>query len=478
MNSIELLEPRIAPAILTPTVSKGVLLIEHNGASGTAENLTIAQTGPNSFTVADSIAVANFGPFAGVKSIVVKVTDLGDQIDFDFSHDGLAGALDITTTGGTNAITLGSVDLISGLITGKVTVHGGSGPDSLAVEDGIAIAAAVRFDGGADVDTFTANDAYLAKKLTLDSVENITTQNASSPVVIGGMLVENEDANGPVVFILSQIAAITGPLTYCGSATVTDSVTLNGQFSGPVKLMLLDGTNNVTTSGSFASSLSVTAGTGSDTVDFKSVSGNLNPLLPPFITANVAGPLALKLGNGTNTVTFADGSYFAKDIAITTGTGMDTVNFTKFIAAKNVTLALGNGVNTVNSAAGGAQNLLGGNFKFTGGADADTVDLDDLVAGNLNVNLGNGVNNVSGSARITGKSASFAGGSGVDTISLRLASSGGKLTAKLGAGVDSFTFLGGALASATLDGGADTDTLTGQPLLPAKQKISKFEAVS
>lgn len=480
MHFIEPLEPRIAPAIVVPIVDgKGVLLIKHDSAGNTAEHIVVTQsdTTPGTFNVMDTVAATDFGDFPGVKSIVIQVTDLGDQIDLSFSQIGLIGNLDITTTGGTNTITLKTVDQLSGAIGGKVTVHGGIGADSLAISGGLAIASPVLFAGGAGVDKFAPNGAYLAKKLTLDSVEDITTQNAFNPVVIGGMLVENEDANGPVVFVLSQVAAITAPLTYCGSATVDDNVTLNGQFTGSVKLMLLDGINSVTSSGTFLNGLSVTGGNDEDTVDFTSVSVNVVPGMPPFITANVAGSVSLKLGNGKNNVSFENGSYFAKDISITTGTGTDTVNMSKFVVLKGMKVALGNGANTINGTPGDS-NFVGGEFKFTGGADADSVDLDGLIAGKINVVLGNGSNDVSGDMRILGKSASFTGGTGMDSINLSLASVGGSLGAKLGAGADSFTFTGGALASASLDGGADNDTLAGLSLLPAKRKIANFEVQS
>ncbi len=479
MNFIEPLEPRIAPAILvSPVDGKGVLLIKHDSAGNTAEHIVVTEslTTPGMFNVKDTIAVADFGDFSGVKSIVIQVTDLGDMIDLSFSQFGLAGSLDITATGGTNLIKLGTAaGAVSGHIAGKVNVQGGIGSDSVSVEGGLAISSPVTFHGGTGVDAFTPQGAYLAKKLTLESVETITVDNALPPVVIGGMLVENEDANAPVVFNLSQVTTITGKLTYCGSASVDDNVTLNGEFLGDVKLMLLDGINNVTTAGTYSGNVSITGGSGKDTVTFQSKSLNLgDPTKGPFINATVAGKLSMNLGNGTNEVTLQDVSYFAKDVSITTGTGTDTVNLTQFSAAKNVTLSLGSGANTVKGASSITQDFVGGKFKYVGGVDADDVDLDKLIAGSIEVKLGDGANTVTGDLRITGKSAKFTGGSGVDALLLSLASTGGSLSAKLGAGVDSFTFLGGALASASLDGGADADTLTGQALLPPGAKIVSF----
>ena len=474
MSFIEALESRIAPALLAPLVDgKGVLHIMHDDASGTKEDIVVTQTAANTFQVSDPNAMQTFAPSTGVKSIAILTSTFSDTIDLKFTQDGLTGDLEITTGGGTNGITLETVDFVSGVITGKVKIQGGVGADTVNVFGGLAIASPVTFAGGDGLDAFLPSGAYLAKKLTLDSVENITTANATAPVVIGGMLVEDEDPNGAVSFVLSNIATIAGALTYCGSSNFTDNVTLDGQFSGPVKLMLLDGANNVISAGTFTKGLSATGGSGDDIFLFHSKPLGLGmPPGPPYITANFAGSVALKLGNGTNTVTFQDNSFFAKDVSVTTGTGADTVELGGAYFARNLKLSLGNGVNLLTNPS--RDNFVGAGLKYTGGADADTVDLDRLVAGGISIVLGHGANGVSGDARLIGKAASILGGTGVDTIDHGLASTLVSLSAKLGAGADSFHFRGGALAAATLDGGTESDTLTGQTLLPAKSKITSF----
>jgi len=62
-----------------------------------------------------------------------------------------------------------------------------------------------------------------------------------------------------------------------------------------------------------------------------------------------------------------------------------------------------------------------------------------------------------------------------DTLNVGFNSTNAKFTAILGAGADALTYTGGALASATLDGGADFDTLTNKSLLPAVRTIKNFE---
>ena len=217
-------------------------------------------------------------------------------------------------------------------------------------------------------------------------------------------------------------------------------------------------------------SIAIVTSTFDDTIDLK------------FSHDGLAGNLDITTGGGKNAITLESVDFISGVIAgkvtIRGGAGDDTVNMTKGYFAKNLNLALGNGVNELARPVGSDNAFVGSTFKYIGGGGMDTLDLDNLVAGNINVVLGDGNNGVTGTARIIGKSASFTGGSGADTISISLGSTGGSLSAKLGAGADSFTFLGGALASAKLDGGADADTLAGLMLLPAKQKIAGFETES
>lgn len=482
MNSLELLESRIAPAILTPVVTKGVLFIQHDPNSVTAEDLTVEQTGPDTFEVSDSVAGTDFGAFIGVKGINVQLGTVGADFELRTSSDGLAGGLTMTAAGGANDILLNTI-AGSGKIGGAVKITGGSGADSVVVTGGIALAAPMTFDGGGDADTFEPSNAFLAKKLTLKAVENITVQ-GFQPVVIGGLLVVNQDAAAPVTFVLSNVAAITGKLTYCGSATQPDNVTLNGQVTGSTLLMLFGGPNTVSSAGQFGAAVKINGGSGVDSVTFKTTS--LAQFIPPgdpdpgpFITANVAGALSMKLGDGTNTVLLDGGSFFAKGITLTGGTGTDTVTFAKFMATKNVSLKLGDGTNTLGAPPViGDNNFISGSFTYTGGAGTDVLNIEALIAGTMKVTLGDGANAVGGSARLVGKSATFIGGAGLDVIAIALASTAGSLTAKLNAGADVFTFNGGALLKATLDGGADGDTLAGLALLPAVQKVKNFETVA
>ena len=68
----------------------------------------------------------------------------------------------------------------------------------------------------------------------------------------------------PVIFTFSRVTTVLGTLTYCGSGSVKDTVTLYGQLHGFVHLMLQDGNqdfdNEVHLSATFTKDLLITAG--------------------------------------------------------------------------------------------------------------------------------------------------------------------------------------------------------------------------
>lgn len=481
---IELLESRIAPAILMPVVTKGVLIISHDDSSGAHDALTITETSPGTFSVVEGAAAQMFPGLTGVKSIKVNLTNTDDTVRLELTSDGLPGNFDLTDTGGANTFTLTTADGNFGRLLGKVTIHGAAGADTLQIERGLAVGGAVDFEGGDGMDNFLPNGTHLAQKVTLESVENITVDYNSAPVVIGSLLVENEDANGPVSFSFSRVSTVLGALQYCGSGSTTDNVSLNGQFYGPAKLMLQDGqqdaANNVDIAGTFTKSLTITGGNGDDTILFHRRQINASLTDPQYATATITGALTMKLGNGTNDVTFQDGSFFGGNVSLTTGTGTDKVHFEDFIAAKKLTLSLGNGSNAVIAPTNpNSTNRIGAAFSYTGGVDADSVDAENLVVGTAAIHLGNGNNSMTtGSTLVTGALLSITGGEDTDIVTIAITSTAAKLSVMLKGGSDTLTFSGAAVASALLDGGPGADTLVGLANLPAATTVRNFETKS
>lgn len=481
MCFIECLETRIAPALVTPiVVSKGVLLLKHDAASGTADNLTVTETAPSSFHVTDNMAGMDYGTFTGVKSINVQFGATNDSLTLEVSGDGLAGALTMNTGDGTNSINLNTTGS-AGRIVGAVNIIGGSGADTVTPGDGIVIGGKVSFTGNDGADSITADNAYLTKRLSLDNVETITF-GQSSPVVVGGMTVDNDEAATLITFILNDIVSIKGSLNYCGSDTQDDNVTINGQVSGLVKLMLEGGTNTVSIAGELGNALNISATGGNDSVTFTNHSTSVIPLIPGTTSvATIAKGVRIALGDGTNSLLMAEGSHFFNSVTLLAGAGSDTVNMGDFYIAKNLTLSLGDGTNVAQldpfSGVGeNTKHIVHGNLKFIGGIGNDTLGIDDLTAGGLIAKLGDGANGVTGFAPILGKKISITGGDGVDTLNVGFDSFNAAFSAKLGASDDPLTYTGGSLAKAVLDGGDGAgDTLSGLTLLPAVQKIKNFE---
>ncbi|MEA3186838.1 MAG: hypothetical protein QOD99_668 [Chthoniobacter sp.] len=465
MNSIELLEQRIAPALLAPTLAKGVLTLRHDPASAVADNLLITQTAPGTFTVTDTGTVTNYTIPAGfIKSIDLQLGDTTDSLDFKPTTDGLSGFFKIATGGGGDTLTLESVSGTSGRIGGALTILGGIGADTVTLKGGIAVGGLLSFKGGGNNDKLEANNAFLGK-VSLDNIAQITAGDTAQ-ATIGALTVDNDEVLGAVTFIITKIAGITGSIKYCGTDAGPDNVNIAGHVSGNVKLMLVGGGNSVTIAGAIAGSLGVTAGAGDDQVTFTQPAASTPG-------ATLSKNVSLSLGDGGNTLTLDSNSQFLGSLSLKAGKGADTMSFADFSIAKNLTLNVGSGTNLVKD--NGGQHVVSGMLKYTGGADADTVQLANTLAGKLSIVLSNGINDVSGTARILGKTISIKGGTGTDTMNVGFDSASAKLTAKMGSGADTFTYQGGALASVFLDGGKDADTLNGASLLPAVQKIKNFE---
>jgi len=469
MNSIEPLELRISPAVVA-AIHAGVLHIDHIPAT-TADVLKVLQMAPGKFEVTDMVSATNYGTFENVKSIDIALGDTDDTVNLQCSSDGLAGTLKIATGPGANTVNLQGV-AGSGRIGGAVTITGNAGADALHI-GGIAMKSNLTFIGNGGTDSVSGDEFIVGKTLFIDNVEN-TTFDPIRPIVLGALNVDQDEAASAVVFILNNVVTVKGKLTYCGSPTQDDNVTLVGQVLGPALLMLDDGINNVKLAGRMNSTLTITGGTGADTISFTdAATAFADPLILPNQIAVHAKAVKLSLGAGANTVNLEKATHFYSSLAVATGAGNDTVNFGDFFVQKDLKLSLGDGTNMVVHAFGNPG--IGGAFNYIGGVDADTVSIDQIVADKISIKLGDGANSVTGLARIVGKVASIIGGAGVDTLNLGLFSFDAVFTAKLGAGLDKLTYSGGAFAAVRLDGGTGDDTLVGTALLPADRKIVSFE---
>src|ERR1043165_8416964 len=102
MNSIELLESRIAPAA-TAVLTGDVLHVDHTPGPD-VDHLLIFQNPDDSFHVTDSTTLADYGLFTNVKSIDVKLSGTTDTVTVQLSAVGLPRDLKIATGGGDDTI--------------------------------------------------------------------------------------------------------------------------------------------------------------------------------------------------------------------------------------------------------------------------------------------------------------------------------------------------------------------------------------
>jgi hypothetical protein len=198
---------------------------------------------------------------------------------------------------------------------------------------------------------------------------------------------------------------------------------------------------------------------------------------------------SFSLGSGDNTFQFASTSndvlWVGRDLLISGGSGSDTVSLNSPDAAevdRNATFNLGAGSNTLEFLGNDVSEeryLFGGNLTYSGGAGDDTLTAEGpvAIAGNMTVNLGNGMNDVdiqltelatdNDVLDIAGNLV-IDGGSGEDAVTL----GGGdgvsitrNITFNLGAGMNTLDFTESGdpfwfSGNLTVTGGSGDDTFT------------------
>ena len=247
----------------------------------------------------------------------------------------------------------------------------------------------------------SGDEFIVGKTLFIDNVEN-TTFDPIRPIVLGALNVDQDEAASAVVFILNNVVTVKGKLTYCGSPTQDDNVTLVGQVLGPALLMLDDGINNVKLAGRVNSTLTITGGTGADTISFTdAATAFADPLILPNQIAVHAKAVKLSpLGAGANTVNLEKATHFYSSLTITTGAGNDTVNFGDFVqrtsSSPSATAPTWSFAPSAAPASAGLSTI--------GGVDGDTVSIDQIVADKISIKLGDGANSVTGIAASSARS--------------------------------------------------------------------------
>ena len=337
-----------------------------------------------------------------------------NRVDGNMSYTALAGDNDIDMelgeVGGTLKVSLGTA--------------GGNGNDIHA--DGAIINGAVSYTAGpAGDNTVDFTSALLGSTLGVTTGSGNDTINLNGANIIGNVTV-NPGA-GTNLLSADQnngaSASILGAFSYTTTSGAFDENTL--EF----------------VSATLGSTLSVTAGASSNSVDLSGV--------------NVAGKTTLALGTGSNDVEAATQPIFAGafsftatspagqtntlslaspvfggGVTVTTGASDDTIDLSGARVIGNTTISVGAGLNTFQVIGTPAAKFLG-NFAFTAtGSGDDSVTVGDTsgastVAGGLTIATGSGDDTVDFDANVAGNLSINTGTSGSgDTID----GSGGTVT--------------------------------------------------
>jgi hypothetical protein len=393
----------------------------------------------------------------------------GDN-DVDFDLATFDKNVTVTTGAGDDTIDLGGAQ-----VAGTVTVTAGTGTNyfNLSPENATDanVVGAVKFTA-----TSVANEHNSVQVIsaTLHNTLGVTTGASDDSVNLSGASItgnttlslgtgnnDAEDGTGATIagnfsYTATSVAGSTNTVTLTSGAfggtfglttgASDDTVNLAGStITGKATLNVGNGTNTVTDVDVTAaptglltahSDLSVTGGTGDDSLD---LSG-----------ANVTGKTTLALGTGNN------------DVEATTA-----ANFTGAFACTATSVA--GATNTIDL----LSSTFGNTVAITTGASDDTLDLSGAHAtGNATINLGAGNNNFqvigSAAASFGGNLGVTATGSGDNTITVgsAAATSGvtGGLTIATGSGDDVIDFLANVGGNLSVNSGTapDQDAINGQ----------------
>ena len=391
---------------------------DNTGAAGVSVTHSGSGTGTFSFAGGSS------GNFTGVEAF--ELSDGDDTVNASADtagvtiNDGAGGGDDSITTGsGADSISAGA---------GADTVEAGAGADTIA---GGAGADSLSGEGGDD--TFIIEDGF------------------GSDTIIGG---ETDETSGDVLDLSGLTGSVT--VTYTGdeSGTVTDGTdTLS--FSGIERVILTDQADSVDGT-VLTSGQTIDAGDGNDTILLEGSDHSIT---------GGAGDDSIELGERGTSAT------------VHGGTGTDTLDWddTTGTAGVDVTLSgSGDGSYAWSDASGSGD--FSGIYRFNLTDQGDTVDASADTSG-VYLNGGQGDDSLTGGTGddiLDGDEGNdtLAGGAGNDTLyadegddSLtggtgedRLFAGAGNDTLDAGAGND-YIQVDGDDGAATIDGGADQDTL-------------------
>jgi len=315
-------------------------------------------------------------------------------------------------------------------VTGNITILGNNGKDTIIVNvnNTVGLLGNLSINAGSAVSAITIDGSQTGAFIAGNS--NINLGNNSTLVTFGGTtgftnkgsLLVTARGNGDNSITIGGAAnptIILGNTQIIGFPVVALGGTKGDVFAGNVNIGDFQDPN--------ASEIELHADT--------QVLGNFtlqasNAPTATFVDGNVLGNLTVALGNGTNSVTLANGGQPVRlgNVTITAGNGNTTFTpsgGSPVTVLNNVSVNWGNGNNVVGTSAGftvnGNMSVVVGNGSLNAATDA----FQGQDFGNLSVNAGNGNNQITldgTNGAIVGGTFNYVGGNGGNSVTIDNAS--------------------------------------------------------
>lgn len=403
------LENRVTPAATLSYLNGNLTVTGDN----TGNVIAVAATGSNQLSV--SVNSIGMGSFNVTGNLAINSGNGADTVTIALGANTFSGNVTINT--GTTSTGNDNVAISNGALTGRLSVTTSSHNDVVTLTNLNATGILNSFTGGAGTDTLTIVNSNLSDLNLINGFNSISLLGGTA----GGVIINSQSEGIATNVVFNSAISVTGDITMITGAG-NDSLVLSGTFGGNITFVGGNGMNmfqtfNATVSGNISAIL----GNGVDAVG--------------MINSTVNGSVQFNTGDGNN-------NYLLSDIA-------SSVNGHFSITAGNGNDFVGNIATYIPASAGAAAPHFGIN-----------------VAGNLNVNLGNGSNTflLNTVANSIGGNISITSGAGADAVQVAQTYGGSKLKVALGAGNDFFVW--GALAgvlSADIDGGTGANTYVQTP---------------
>jgi hypothetical protein len=409
---VEALEDRWVPAAVKFT--GGSLFVSNPLITGGSASLSLKQTAPNTFQVVDGSVT--LGTYSGVGNLFLSGSNAKDKITVDLNGNAYTGNLFVSSGNGNDTVNLGNTGAAAGM-GGNVTVLTGFGDDSVGISSSTSVS---KIGGSIQVNSQDGNDSFalgngtastaIGGNVTITGFTTVALGAGKTDQVGGSVTIENAlTATGNSVtlannFTIGENLAYTGgsgadTVTY-GSFAILGDMTLN--LAGGNNTTVL---NTATTLWSVGGNMTITAGSGDNTIG--GASNN-----PPLST--VGGDMNVNLGDGNNQL-FGLNQFF--------------------IVGGNVNFTLGNGNNT-GALFPSLDQLENGTFTMKVGNGTNAFRVNGDPGGQFVYRSGNGVNNLTlGQGQLFIPNPPSAVGSGLTlNVNIAFGSNDDTLTVNIGSG--------------------------------------------